>query len=73
MLTLLRRYPLTTDGSGANPGLSSIATPQDEEACRMDFDPKASSSPSQVSQSVSQCQSDLQLSFRDWMSIFFFG
>ncbi|CAM9536402.1 unnamed protein product [Pylaiella littoralis] len=47
MLTLLRRYPLTTDGSGANPGLSSIATPQDEEACRMDFDPKAYSSPSQ--------------------------
>ncbi|CAN0527085.1 unnamed protein product [Ectocarpus sp. 12 AP-2014] len=49
MLTLLRRYPLTGEGGGANPGPSSMATPEDEEACRLDFDPKASSSSSSSS------------------------
>ena len=38
MLSLLRRYPLTAEG--ANPA-GSLATAEDEEACRMDFDAKA--------------------------------
>ncbi|CAM9192424.1 unnamed protein product [Ectocarpus sp. 6 AP-2014] len=46
MLTLLRRYPLTGEGGSADPGPSSMATPEDEEACRLDFDLKASSSSS---------------------------
>ncbi|CAN0214178.1 unnamed protein product, partial [Ectocarpus fasciculatus] len=50
MLTLLRRYPLTGEGAGANPGPLSMATPEDEEACRLDFDPKATSSSSSSSQ-----------------------
>ncbi|CAN0078343.1 unnamed protein product, partial [Laminaria digitata] len=39
MLTLLRRYPLTRSGGSH----LSMATAEDEESCRMDFDPKASS------------------------------
>eukprot|EP00903_Cladosiphon_okamuranus_P015217 g14064.t2 len=45
MLVLLRRYPLTAEGASLSPGTSaSLATPADEEACRMDFDTKASDS-----------------------------
>ncbi|CAB1120708.1 unnamed protein product [Ectocarpus sp. CCAP 1310/34] len=50
MLTLLRRYPLAGEGGGVNPGPSSMATPEDEEACRLDFDPRAPSSSSSSSQ-----------------------
>lgn len=41
MLTLLRKYPLTRTEAG-QPGTISMATPEDEEECAMDFDPKAS-------------------------------
>lgn len=51
MLTLVRRYPLVRGGA-SRAGSVSMATPEDEAACRMDFDPKASSA--QVSLGLSQ-------------------
>lgn len=57
MLTLLRKYPLA--GSA-----SSMATPEDEEACRMDFDPKATSS-TQVSRKTLPFEKKFDDSFYD--------
>ena len=45
MLALLRRYPLAAEGASLSPGPAApLATQADEEACRMDFDTKASDS-----------------------------